>query len=122
MVDWHDDGLIMAMLGHHKSVGSMVIGGVTQAHLLSWQASVDHLETWYCHMATTVGVGESDSGRSDEGEDKQLCDVAFEQCLNTHWRSLRFAIRFEVQNLRFRFHQSLNLNLPIGFRSKYLMD
>ena len=56
---------------------------------------------------------------------EEMTDVGRKKSTNDmlpHQRSPRFTRRFRVQNLRFRFHQSLNLNTSMGFRSKDLMD
>ena len=54
-----------------------------------------------------------------------MTDVGRKESTNDmlpHRRSPRFAGRFRVQNLRFRFHQSPNLNTSMEFRSEDLVD
>jgi len=50
------------------------------------------------------------------------CDVACQHGIRNCWGVTWFTRRFKVPNLQSRFHQSLNTNLWIGFRSDGLAD
>ena len=96
-----------------------IVEATCQSIHWDWDANMKRQATYMCMRGQ---MSEWWRGWTSKERQRLTWHVALPVCTGDRRGVTRFIRRLKVWNLWFRFHQSLNTNLPMGSRSEDLMD